>query len=287
MYCEFYGFSEKPFTITPNPRFIFLSSNHREALAHLVYGIDTHAGFIAMSGEVGTGKTTLLRALLSRLDTEKYRSALIFNPCLSGEQLLAGICREFCVEPAERNSFGYLDALNQFLLEQHMAGRTVVLVIDEAQNLAPDVLEQLRMISNLETEQDKLVQIILAGQPELNDLLGRHDLRQLSQRITVRCRLSPMGLKDTNEYIQHRLKISGCRIPGFFSRSAVKKIFRFSQGIPRLINVACEQALVLAWTQESLAVSSSIAGQVIAAAQPAYGRRGWLQRIVAWLRAGK
>jgi general secretion pathway protein A len=287
MYCEFYGFSEKPFTITPNPRFIFLSSNHREALAHLVYGIDTHAGFISMSGEVGTGKTTLLRALLSQLDTEKYSSALIFNPCLSGEQLLAGICREFCVEPAERNSFGYLDVLNQFLLEQHITGRTVVLVIDEAQNLAPDVLEQLRMISNLETEQDKLIQIILAGQPELNDLLGRHDLRQLSQRITVRCRLTPMGLDDTNEYIQHRLKISGCRIPGFFPRNAVKKIFRFSQGIPRLINVACEQALVLAWTQESLAVSSSIAGQVIAAAQPAYRRRKWLQRIVAWLRAGK
>jgi len=287
MYCEYYGFSEKPFTITPNPRFIFLSSNHREALAHLVYGIDTHAGFIAMSGEVGTGKTTLLRALLSQLDPEKYRSALIFNPCLSGEQLLAGICREFCIEPAERNSFGYLDALNQFLLEQHTAGRIVVLVIDEAQNLAPDVLEQLRMISNLETEQSKLIQIILAGQPELNDLLGRHDLRQLSQRITVRCRLAPMSLKDTSEYIQHRLKISGCRIPGFFPPSAVKKIFRFSQGIPRLINVACEQALVLAWTRESLAVSSSIVGQVIAATQPAYGRRGWLQRIFAWLRAGK
>ena len=287
MYCEFYGFSEKPFTVTPNPRFIFLSGNHREALAHLVYGIDTHAGFISMSGEVGTGKTTLLRALLSQLDTDKYRSALIFNPCLSGEQLLAGICREFSVEPVERNSFGYLDALNQFLLEQHMAGRTVVLVIDEAQNLAPDVLEQLRMISNLETERDKLVQIILAGQPELNDLLGRHDLRQLSQRITVRCRLVPMGFSDTNDYIQHRLKISGCRIPGFFSRGAVKKIFRFSQGIPRLINVVCEQALVLAWTRESLAVSSPIVGQVIASARPPRGRRGWLQRMVVWLRAGK
>lgn len=287
MYREFYGFSEKPFTITPNPRFIFLSSNHREALAHLVYGVDAHAGFIAMTGEVGTGKTTLLRALLSQLEPEKYRSALIFNPCLSGKQLLAAICREFCVEASKKNNFGYLDALNRFLLAQHTAGRIVVLVIDEAQNLAPDVLEQLRMISNLETEQDKLIQIILAGQPELNDLLGRHDLRQLSQRITVRCSLAPMGLNDTDEYIQHRLKISGCRIPGFFPRNAVKKIFRFSQGIPRLINVACEQALVLAWTQESLAVSSAIVGQAIAATQTTYNRRGWLQRMVAWLRAGK
>lgn len=287
MYCEFYGFSEKPFTITPNPRFIFLSSNHREALAHLVYGIDTHAGFIAMTGEVGTGKTTLLRSLLTRLEPEKYRSALIFNPCLSGEQMLAAICREFCIEAEEKNSFGYLDALNRFLLEQHTAGRIVVLVIDEAQNLAPDVLEQLRMISNLETESDKLIQIILAGQPELGALLARHDLRQLSQRITVRCRLTPMGLNDTGEYIQHRLKVSGCRIPGFFPQSAVKKIYRFSQGIPRLINVACEQALVLAWTRESLTVNNAIVNQVIVAAQTSQKRSGWLSRLLSWMRAAK
>jgi general secretion pathway protein A len=287
MYCEFYGFSEKPFTITPNPRFIFLSGNHREALAHLVYGIDTHAGFIAMTGEVGTGKTTLLRALLSQLEPEKYRSALIFNPCLTGEQLLAAICREFCLEADGKDSFAYLDALNRFLLEQHTVGRTVALVIDEAQNLAPDVLEQLRMISNLETEQAKLIQIILAGQPELDDLLERHDLRQLSQRITVRCRLTPMGLNDTGEYIRHRLKISGRHFPGFFSRRAVKKIYRFSQGIPRLINVVCEQALVLAWTRESPVVGSSIVSQVIAASRRDFGRTGWLQRFIVWLCAGK
>jgi len=287
MYCEYFGFQEKPFTITPNPHFIFLSSNHREAFRHLVYGIETHAGFIAMTGEVGTGKTTLLRTLLSQLDPEKYRSALIFNPCLSGEQLLASICREFCIEAAEMNSFGYLDALNRFLLDQHLAGQTVVLVIDEAQNLATDVLEQVRMISNLETEQDKLIQIILAGQPELDDLLGRHELRQLSQRITVRCRLAAMGFQDTKDYINHRLKISGCRIPGLFSPRALKKIYRFSRGIPRLINVTCEQALVMAWTRESLQVDGAIAARVIAAVQPAYGRRGWLQRIAAWFSAGR
>lgn len=287
MYCEYFGFSEKPFTITPNPHFIFLSSNHREAFAHLVYGIDTHAGFISMTGEVGTGKTTLLRTLLVQLDPEKYRSALIFNPCLSGEQLLANICRELCVEAAESNSFGYLDSLNRFLLDQHLAGRTVVLVIDEAQNLAPAVLEQVRMISNLETEQDKLIQIILAGQPELDELLGRHDLRQLSQRITVRCRLASMGFQDTMEYINHRLKISGCRIPGLFSRSAMKRIYRFSRGIPRVINVTCEQALVMAWTRDSLQVDGAIVGRVIAGVRSAYGFRGRLQRIAAWFTAGR
>lgn len=287
MYCEFFGLTEKPFTITPNPHFIYLSRNHREAYAHLVYGIDTHAGFIAMTGEVGTGKTTLLRTLLSQLDPAKYRSALIFNPCLSGEQLLASICREFCIEPAERNSFGYLDALNLFLLDQHTSGHTVVLVVDEAQNLAPQVLEQVRMISNLETEQSKLIQIILAGQPELDDVLARHDLRQLNQRITVRCRLTAMGLQDTIDYVTHRLKISGCRIPGLFSPGALKRIYRYSKGIPRLINVTCEQALVLAWTRESLVVSPSIVGQVIADAQPAYGRRGVVKRFVSWLFAGK
>ncbi len=287
MYCEFYGFSEKPFAITPNPGFIYLSSNHREAFARLVYGVDTRAGFIAMTGEVGTGKTTLLRALLSRLDEGKYRSGLIFNSCLSGDQLLAAICDEFRVEPVERNNYSRLDALNRFLLEQHTAGRTAVLVIDEAQNLGPEALEQLRMISNLETERDKLVQIILAGQPELDDMLGRHDLRQLNQRITVRCRLAPMGLTETDEYIRHRLKTAGCRIPGFFPRQTVKKIHRYSRGIPRLINVVCEQTLVAAWTRESLTVNSAIVSQVIAELRPGWGSGGWLRRLVARLNRGR
>src|SRR6185369_7427382 len=243
MYCDFFGFSEKPFTITPNPHFVFLSGIHREAFARLLYGVDSHAGFIALTGEVGTGKTTMLRTLLAQLDPEKYRTALIFNPCMSGEQLLASICREFGIEAGERNRFGYLDELNRFLIDQHGI-RTVVLVIDEAQNLAPEVLELVRLISNLETERDKLIQIILAGQPELNGILRRHDLRQLNQRITVRCQLTPMTQDDTAQYITHRLKISGSRIPDIFSRAAIRRIYRFSHGIPRLINVACEQALV-------------------------------------------
>jgi len=287
MYCDFFGFTEKPFTITPNPHFIYLSGNHREAFAHLLYGIDSHAGFMAMTGEVGTGKTTVLRTLLSQLDPEKYKSALIFNPCLSGEQLLASICRDFGIEAAEKNSFAYLEALNRYLLEQNAAGRTLVLVIDEAQNLAPEVLEQVRLISNLETERDKLIQIILAGQPELDGVFNRHDLRQLNQRITVRCRLAPMGLDDTKEYISHRLRISGSRIPGVFTPGAVKRIYRFSGGIPRLINIACEQALLVAWTRESLTVTPQMADLVIAVAGGAAPRRGFWKRITGLLFPGK
>lgn len=234
----------------------------------MLYGIDSHAGFIAMIGEVGTGKTTILRTLLSQLDPEKYRSALIFNPCMTTEQLLAGICREFGITAQETTRYGYHDALNAFLLEQESAGRTVVLVVDEAQNLSPELLEQVRMISNLETERDKLIQIVLAGQPELHDLLNRHDLRQLNQRITVRCRLQAMELDDTGAYIRHRLKIAGCRIPGVFSEGAIKKIHRFSNGVPRLINVACEQALIMAWTKDELVVSRHVAEHVIDCMKP-------------------
>ena len=287
MYCDYFGFSEKPFTITPNPHFVFLSSIHREAYARLLYGVDSHAGFIALTGEVGTGKTTLLRTLLTQLDPGKYTSALIFNPCMSGEQLLAGVCREFGIVAEERNRSGYLDALNRFLIDQNSVGRTVVLVIDEAQNLEPDVLEQVRMISNLETERDKLIQIILAGQPEFNDVLRRHDLRQLNQRITVRCRLTPMKLDDTAHYINHRLRISGSRIPDIFSRAAVKRIYRFSYGTPRLINVVCEQALVMAWTREIRSISPSIVAEVIAELQTDGDYEGFLSRIKRWLFAGK
>lgn len=288
MYCEFFGFSEKPFTITPNPHFIFLSGTHREAFARLLFGIDSHAGFISLTGEVGTGKTTMLRTLLSQLDHEKYKSALIFNPRLSADQLLASICREFCLPIVENSLSGNLEQLNDFLIEQNHTGRTVVLVIDEAQNLAPEVLEQVRMISNLETERDKLIQIILAGQPELDDVLNRHDLRQLKQRIMVRCDLAPMDLKDTGDYINHRLRISGSRIPGIFSPGAVKRIFRFSGGIPRLINVACEQALVMAWTRDSLTVTPVMAGQVLDELRPKGERCGIVYRISHWLmNAGK
>lgn len=287
MYRDFFGLSEKPFTITPNPHFVFLSSIHREAFARLLYGVDSHAGFIALTGEVGTGKTTMLRTLLTQLDSDKYSSALILNPCLSAEQLLAGVCSEFGIVPAEQNSSAYLEALNYFLIEQNSSGKTVILVIDEAQNLEPAVLEQIRLISNLETERDKLIQIIMAGQPELNAVLRRHDLRQLDQRITVRCRLTPMRLEETGHYIKHRLEISGNRNPELFSRAAVKRIHQFSSGIPRLINVLCEQALVMAWTREARQISPLLVGEVIAELQPVEGRDRFWSRISRWLFAGK
>lgn len=287
MYCEFFGFNEKPFTITPNPHFIYLSNIHREAFARLLYGVDSHAGFITLTGEVGTGKTTLLRTLMSHLDQEKYRNALILNSHLTRVQLLSNICGEFEIEVKQKNSAGYLDALNRFLLDQNSQGKTVVLVIDEAQNLKPDVLEQVRLISNLETERDKLVQIILAGQPEFDDILNRHDLRQLNQRITIRCNLLPMDFVDTAEYIRHRMKLAGGRNPELFSKGAVRKIFNFSKGFPRLINVVSEQALVMAWTQESQAVSPAIAAAVVAEAQISSGRAGMWGQITDWYRKGK
>lgn len=287
MYCDFFGFSEKPFTITPNPHFVFLSRIHREAYARLLYGVDSHAGFISLTGEVGTGKTTMLRALLSQLDPDKYSSALIFNPCLSAEQLLAGLCREFAIEPVEKNRSGYLDALNLFLIEQNARGRTVVLVIDEAQNLEPDVLEQVRLISNLETERDKLIQIILAGQPELDDLLKRHDLRQLNQRIAVRCRLAAMDYADTASYVDHRVRTSGSLLPEIFSRGALRRIYRFSGGTPRLINVVCEQALVMAWTRDVRTITAAIAAEVVAELTPKGESFGLWSRISRWLFAGR
>ncbi len=287
MYCDFFGLSEKPFTITPNPHFMYLSNIHREAFARLLYGVDSHAGFISLTGEVGTGKTTMLRTLMEHLRQEKYRNALILNSHLTRVQLLSNICSEFEIPVKQKSSAGYLNALNRFLLEQNSQGRTVVLVIDEAQNLKPDVLEQVRLISNLETETDKLIQIILAGQPEFDDILNRHDLRQLNQRITIRCNLAPMDYVDTAEYIRHRLRLAGGRNPELFSKDAINKIFRFSKGVPRLINVVCEQALVMAWTEETHAVSRSTAATVIAEARTACRHGGAWERIADWFRKGK
>jgi general secretion pathway protein A len=264
MYCDYYGFREKPFNITPNPRFIFLSKNHRDAFAHLLYGLDTRAGFIELTGEVGTGKTTLLRTFLNRLDNGNNRTALIFNPCLSALELLRSINREFGL-PFENLSKGdLLETLNVFLLEQRLAGRNVVLVIDEAQNLEPEVLEQVRLISNLETETDKLLQIVLSGQPELLELLGRPELRQINQRITVRYHLRPMDLEDTGKYINHRLELAGRWRAAVFTRSALKKVFRYSRGIPRLINIACDRALLVGFAEDQREITGKMAANAIA-----------------------
>ena len=258
MYLDFFNFREKPFNLTPDPRFIFLSKNHKETFAHLLYGINNRVGFMALTGEVGSGKTTVLRALLSQLHTDHHRTAFIFNPCLSPTELLQNINREFRISADPPQTSSLLAALNQYLLQQNAADRTVVLVIDEAQNLEAAVLEQIRLISNLETDREKLIQIVLSGQPELGEILVRDDMRQLSQRITVRYHLWPMDFEDTVSYIRHRLDVAGGRNQILFSRRALKRIYRYSRGLPRLINVACDRALLAGYTRDTKDITSRI-----------------------------
>lgn len=258
MYTTYFGFKEKPFTLTPNPRFIYLSRNHKEAFAHLLYGINNHYGFIELIGEVGTGKTTVLRTLMGQLQDENYHSALIFNPCLTGLELLRSINQEFGINAASEFANELLAELNRFLLAENSGGRTVVLVIDEAQNLKADVLEQLRLISNLETENDKLIQIILAGQPELEVLLQKPELRQLKQRIAVRYKLRAMNMEETHAYIRHRMEVAGETGGVSFNRSAIMWIFRCSRGVPRMINVLCDRALLIGYGDERRTITTGI-----------------------------
>lgn len=258
MYTKYYGFNEKPFTLTPNPRFIFLSKHHKEAFAHLLYGINNHYGFIELIGEVGTGKTTVLRTLLSQLQEESYHTALIFNPCLTGSELLRTINHEFGLAAKSDYANELLAELNRFLLFESTNGRTVVLVIDEAQNLKPEVLEQIRLISNLETDNDKLIQIILAGQPELEALLERPDLRQLNQRIAVRYRLKSMSMNETRDYISHRMDIAGHTGGVSFSRYAIKWIHLYTRGVPRMINILCDRSLLIGYGDERRRITSGI-----------------------------
>jgi general secretion pathway protein A len=264
MYQDYFGFKEPPFTLTPNPEFLFLSRCHQEAYAHLLYAIESRAGFIELSGEVGTGKTTLVRTLLTQLSPEKYKSALIFNPTLSPLTLLQEVNREFGLPFACCDTRELHQSLNEFLISENGEDRTVVLVIDEAQNLSRDVLEQVRLISNLETEREKLIQIVLVGQPELKTLLARDDLRQLSQRITVRYHLDRMDEADIHGYIRHRIRIAAeGREPVSFSGAAVKKITGSSKGLPRLINSICDRALLLAYTKDAKEVSAKMAKTAI------------------------
>jgi general secretion pathway protein A len=244
MYDAFYGFSEPPFNITPDPRFLFFSDRHREAFNHILFGIRERKGFIQLTGEVGAGKTTVCRAILEQLGP-KVRTALILNPFLSSTQLLRAILCEYGLElPVKADRVTCLAILNRFLLDQVAAGNDVVLLIDEAQNLDSDLLEQVRLLSNLETDQRKLLQIVLIGQPELRDLLEKRHLRQLRQRITVRYHLTPLSLEETDYYIQHRLHVAGGNGRPSFTRWAIRSVHRYSGGVPRLINAVCDKALL-------------------------------------------
>src|SRR5690606_27914504 len=244
MYNQYFGFAEAPFSIAPDPRYLFLSEQHREALAHLLYGIGDQGGFVVLTGEVGTGKTTVCRCLLQQLP-DNADVAFIVNPKLDSRELLQSICEELGVPlpEGELSIKQLVDGLNELLLSTHARGRNAILIIDEAQNLTVDVLEQLRLLTNLETSERKLLQLILLGQPELNTLLARPDLRQLAQRITARYHLRPLSRDEVALYIEHRLAIAGCRC-NWFSPAAVQRIFRYSQGVPRLINLLCDRALL-------------------------------------------
>jgi len=243
MYEQFFGFREAPFNLTPDPRFLFFSDRHREAFNHILFGIQERKGFIQLTGEVGAGKTTVCRALLKQLGNG-YRTALILNPSLTSSQLLRTILTELGLESKNHDRVSALETLNGFLLEQAASGHDVVLLIDEAQDLGDDLLEQVRLLSNLETEQRKLLQIVLIGQPELRDKLNSQGLRQLRQRITVRYHLSPLSREETERYIDHRLRIAGGVGRPTFSSWAIRTVHRYSRGVPRLINAVCDKALL-------------------------------------------
>jgi general secretion pathway protein A len=251
MYTAFYGLREKPFSLTPDPRFLFLSESHREALAHVIYGIEQGEGFIAVTGEVGTGKTTLSRTLLQRMgsDTEV---AFVFNPTLSGEELLRAISLEFGLITDGLSRADLNDQLNQFLLESRREGVRALLIVDEAQNLAPATLEEIRLLSNLETSTSKLLQILLFGQPELDEMLDSRELRQLRQRITVRWMLEPLSSAETSEYVRHRLRVAAGRDVDIFTDRALREIRRRAHGIPRLVNVLCDRALLAGYADGAL-----------------------------------
>ena len=250
MYTSFFGLNEKPFSISPDPRYLFMSERHTEALAHLMYGVRESGGFIQLTGEVGTGKTTLIRSLLQQLP-ETADVALILNPQLSKNEFLSTICEELSIQlPDRANSIkALINALNAYLLENHSRARRTILIVDEAQNLRLDVLEQVRLLTNLETTKQKLLQIILIGQPELRELLSRTDMRQLAQRVTGRYHLEPLSQHETQVYIEHRLKVAGAVGP-IFTKAAKKDLYRLSEGVPRRINVIADRALLGAFTQD-------------------------------------
>jgi general secretion pathway protein A len=262
MYKKFFGFKERPFQLVPNPAYLYLSKSHEEALAHLNYALSEGDGFVEITGEVGTGKTTLCRVFLGNIG-ENTEVAYIFNPMMTPLELLRTIHDEFGIDEDSESLKDLVDALNRFLIEKKQTGKRVILLIDEAQNLGRDVLEQLRLLSNLETSASKLIQIILVGQPELRDKLDSHELRQLGQRISLSCRLLPLDYTETRDYIQHRIRIASQKKGPVFSRWAMKAIYQYSRGIPRLINIACDRALLASYGMNQRNISGSAARTAI------------------------
>src|SRR5512136_3202267 len=283
MYTSFFGLQEKPFAITPDPRYLYLSERHAEALAHLLYGINEAGGFIQLTGEVGTGKTTVIRSLLEQLPGHAD-VALILNPRVTPAEFLLTICEELHIpvpEAGRGSTKTLMDLLGRHLLDTHARGRRVVLIVDEAQNLSTQTLEQVRLLTNLETATTKLLQIILIGQPELRDLLDKPELRQLAQRITGRYHLNPLSAEESAGYVKHRMRVAGATAEAF-TPGALREIYRLSSGIPRVINVMADRALLGAFTREDHRVGASYIRQ---AASEVYGRpipAPWLR----WATAG-
>ena len=262
VYLEYYGLSEPPFTITPNPRFLFFSGKHREAFNHLLYGIRERKGFVQLTGEVGAGKTTLCRALLEQLG-DNFSTALILNPVLDADLLVKAVAMEFGLEVRGMDRLETVAVINDFLLRQMADNRESVLIIDEAQDLTNELLEQVRLLSNLETDDRKLLQIVLLGQPELRTRLNEHGLRQLRQRITVRYHLKPLRPAEVAQYVQHRLQVSGSQGAPYFTRPALWRIYRYSQGIPRLVNAVCDKALLAGFVEQRDRIDFRLVGRAL------------------------
>ena len=251
MYQSYYGLNEMPFNITPDPKFLYLSPTHQEALQHLKYGVHERKGFIVLIGEVGCGKTTLCRRFLNELDPARYDTALILNPRVTETQMLKAILTELGETKLGRSQNDLVAQMNRVLLDRIERGRDIVLIIDEAQNLSFEVLEQIRLLSNLETDQQKLLQIVLMGQTELKEVLAREELRQLRQRILVHHELRPLTLHDVHHYVQHRLTLAGGMGRPAFTNWALRAVHRYSKGIPRIINNLCDKAILAAYIRDS------------------------------------
>jgi len=262
MYKSFFGLKENPFNVNPDPRFLFLTQQIEEALAGLMYGIQTRKGFITLTGEVGTGKTTLINRLLDWMRLKNARTAFLFNSRMNSNQLFDFILAEFEIPCESRNKSQQLMKLNHWLLERYRAGETAVVIIDEAQNLTYPVLEEIRLLTNLETSTDKLLQIVLSGQPELEEKLKLPQLRQLRQRIMLRCKTAPLTTEQTFDYIAERLRIAGATGTPIFGKEAVETVHVYSLGIPRVVNLLCEHALVNSYVEQQRVVTAKIVEEV-------------------------